>query len=62
MSTHNICLLRNKKNIMWIPPLICSYVLETHSNGPDKAVDLFNNLNMYTQHMFKNAFFPVIYT
>ena len=26
MSTNNIGLLRNKKNIMWIPPLICSYV------------------------------------
>ena len=29
MSTHNIIIimfsLRNKKNIMWIPPLICSY-------------------------------------
>ena len=26
MSTHNMFLWRNKKNIMWIPPLICSYV------------------------------------
>ena len=27
MSTHNILFsLRNKKNNMWIPPLICSYV------------------------------------
>ena len=25
MSTHNMFLSRNKKNIMWIPPLICSY-------------------------------------
>ena len=26
MSTHNICFRREiKKNIMWMPPLICSY-------------------------------------
>ena len=25
MSTHNMYSQRNKKNIMWIPPLICSY-------------------------------------
>ena len=26
MSTHNICFCGEKrKNIMWIPPLICSY-------------------------------------
>ena len=26
MSTHNICFRREiRKNIMWIPPLICSY-------------------------------------
>ena len=27
MSTHNICFRRDKKNIMWIPPLICSYAV-----------------------------------
>ena len=26
MSAHNMFSSRNKKNIMWIPPLICSYV------------------------------------
>ena len=26
MSTHNMFLSRNKKNIMWIPPFICSFV------------------------------------
>ena len=25
MSTHNMSSLRNKKIIMWIPPIICSY-------------------------------------
>ena len=32
MSTHNMFSLRNKKNIMWIPPLICSYELMVVQN------------------------------
>ena len=33
MSTHNMFSLRNKKNIMWIPPLICSYAFEDSARG-----------------------------
>ena len=29
MSTHSMFSLRNKKNVMWIPPLICSYGPQT---------------------------------
>ena len=52
MSTHNMFSLRNKKNIMWIPPLICSYVIAywLYQSLSD-WVTLFADLDPYCSYM-----------
>ena len=41
MSTHNMFSLRNKKNIIWILPLICSYDLLTHCRLNEKLHTIY---------------------
>ena len=54
MSTHNMFLLRNKKNIMWIPPLICSYagfILSKTEKQNNLLIDVYGILSQICIHM-----------
>ena len=45
---------RNKKNIMWIPPLIRSYVKTAKSGKSDEAVDVQDDLNTVDSRYLKH--------
>ena len=44
---------RNKKNIMWIPPLICSYVICAPCKDSNQPVHLHSLLSVFVVNCMK---------
>ena len=56
MSTHNMFSWRNKKNIMWIPSLICSYMKTQTSlkaTGSDQTLKGTGHICQTVCHIYK---------